>query len=145
MAHVSTYLNFERNTEEAFTYYKSVFGTEFVNGITRMADVGQPDDAPPLSDEDKQLVVNVQLPITGGHMLMGTDVPESTGFTVTQGNNVHICLHPDTREEADRLFAVLSDGGEVGMKMADMFWGDYFGTCSDKFGIYWMINCAANG
>jgi PhnB protein len=144
MAQTSTYLNFDRQTEEAFTFYKSVFGTEFVNGIMRHADVPLPEGAPPLSDEDKQLVINVQLPILGGHMLMGTDAPQSMGFTINQGNNVHICLHPDSRAEADALFAALSEGGEVGMPLQDMFWGDYFGTFTDEFGVNWMINCAAS-
>jgi PhnB protein len=143
MAQTSTYLNFERQTEEAFTFYKSVFGTEFVGGISRHADVPMPEGMPPLSDEDKQLVINVQLPILGGHILMGTDAPRSMGFTLNQGNNVHICLQPDTREQADELFAALSAGGAVEMPLQDMFWGDYFGSFTDKFGIHWMINCSA--
>lgn len=142
MAQTSTYLNFNRQTEEAFTFYKSVFGTEFVNGVMRHRDVPVPDGVPGPSDEDKDLVINVQLPITGGHLLMGTDAPESMGFTLTQGNNVHICLQPDTRAEADRLFAALSAGGSVEMPLAEQFWGDYFGSFSDRFGIHWMINCS---
>jgi PhnB protein len=140
VAQTSTYLNFTRQTEEAFTFYKSVFGTEFVMGIMRHGDVPVPEGHPGPSEEDKDLVINVALPITGGHILMGTDVPESMGVTLTQGNNVHICLQPDTRDEADRLIAALSDGGSVDMPMQDMFWGDYFGSFTDKFGIKWMIN-----
>jgi PhnB protein len=143
MAQVSTYLNFDRQTEAAFTFYKTVFGTEFVNGIMRFSDVPAMDGQPGPSDGDKDLVMNVQLPITGGHLLMGTDAPESMGFTVNQGNNVYICLQPDSRAEADRLFGALADGGETEMEMADQFWGDYFGSLVDKFGIRWMVNCSA--
>lgn len=143
MAKTSTYLNFNRSTEEAFNFYKSVFGTEFLGPIARMGDVPTQEGQPPLSDEDKNLVMNVQLPITGGHLLMGTDAPESMGFTVNQGNNVYICLDPDTRAEAERLFAALSEGGNVEMALTDMFWGDYFGSLVDKFGTLWMVNCTA--
>ena len=143
MARTSTYLNFDRQTEAAFTFYKSVFGTEFVNGIVRQGDVPAQPGQPEMSDEDKSLVINVQLPILGGHLLMGTDAPESMGFNLVQGNNVHICLQPDTRAEADRLFAVLSDDGRVDMPLQDMFWGDYYGSLVDKFGVQWMVNCSA--
>jgi PhnB protein len=143
VARTSTYLNFARSTEEAFNFYKSVFGTEFVGGIARFGDIPAQEGQPPISDDDKQLVMNVQLPILGGHLLMGTDAPESMGFQLNQGNNVYICLDPNTRAEADRLFAALSDGGEVEMGMEEMFWGDYFGSLVDKFGVRWMINCTS--
>lgn len=136
MAHVSTYLNFERSTEEAFTFYKSVFGTEFVGGIMRHGDVPGAE----LPDEDKQLVMNVALPILGGHVLMATDVPRSMGMELSQGNNVQISLHPDTRSGADALYAALSAGGEPGTEMQEMFWGDYYGDLVDKFGVHWLIN-----
>lgn len=142
MASVSTYLNFNRNTEEAFNFYKSVFGTEFQGEITRMGDVPPQDGMPPLAEEDKQLVMHVMLPILGGHQLMGTDAPESMGFKLRFGNNAYINLEPDTREETKRLFDSLSAGGKVDMELADMFWGDYFGSCIDKFGVQWMFNCA---
>jgi PhnB protein len=74
---------------------------------------------------------------------MGTDVSESMGFKVIQGNNVYICLDPDTRTEADQIFAALSEGGNVENQLAEMFWGDYFGSLSDKFGTLWMINCTS--
>ena len=143
MARTSTYLNFARSTEEAFNFYKSVFGTEFVAGIARFGDIPAQEGQPEMSDEDKQLVMNFQLPILGGHLLMGTDAPESMGFQLNQGNNVYICLDPDTRAEADRLFAALSAGGKVEMGMEEMFWGDYFGSLVDKFGVNWMINCTS--
>lgn len=139
MAQTSTYLNFAGTTEAAFTFYKSVFGTEFVAPIARMGDAPPQEGQPPLSDEDKRLVMNVQLPILGGHLLMGTDATESMGMTLNQGNNVYIALHPDTRDEADSLFASLSAGGKVEMPMADMFWGDYFGSLVDQYGVQWMV------
>jgi len=143
MAKVSTYLNFARETEEAFNFYKSVFGTEFVGDIQRMGSVPPQSGQPPLAEEDKNLVMHVALPILGGHMLMGTDAPESMGFTLTKGNNVYINLEPDTRAETDKLFAALSEGSEVEMPMQEMFWGDYFGSLTDKYGIHWMFNCSS--
>lgn len=143
MARTSTYLTFARSCEDAFTFYKSVFGTEFVGGIMRHGDVPVPEGQPAPSDDDKRLVINVQLPIMGGHLLMGTDVPESMGFRLNQGNNVYICLDPDTRAEADTLFAALSAGGTVQEPLQEMFWGDYFGSLVDRFGVLWMVNCTS--
>lgn len=145
MATTSTYLNFSSGTEDAFTFYKSVFGTEFMGGIMRHGDVPLPEGAPELSDEDKNLVMNVALPILGGHILMGTDVPEAMGFAVNQGNNVYVSLHPDTRAEADQLFAALLAGGRVEHEMQEMFWGDYFGSLVDTFGVRWMIDTPSKG
>ncbi|WP_423128637.1 VOC family protein [Gaoshiqia sp. Z1-71] len=141
MATVSTYLNFSRNTEDAFNFYKSVFGTEFNGqGIMRFKDI-PPEACPPLPEEDKNLVMHVSLPILGGHVLMGTDAPESMGFKLSMGNHVYINLQPDTREETRRLFKALSAGGTVEQELQDMFWGDYYGSCKDKFGVQWMFNC----
>src|ERR1043165_7731782 len=108
MARVSTYLNFPRSTEEAFLFYKSVFGGDFVAPIHRFGDIPPHPGQPPMADADKNLVMHVELPILGGHVLMGTDAPESMGFTVTAGNNVYINLEPDTRTETNRLFNALS-------------------------------------
>jgi PhnB protein len=141
MARVSTYLNFSRNTEEAFNFYKSVFGGNFNGNIARFSDIPPQDGMPPLAEKDKNLVMHIELPITGGHLLMGTDAPESFGFHVNSGNNVHINLEPDTRTETKRLFAALSAGGKVTMELQDMFWGSYYGSCTDKFGVQWMVNC----
>ena len=143
MASVSTYLNFERDTEAAFNFYKSVFGGEFFGqGIMRMGDVPPQDGMPPLSEEDKKLVMHVELRILGEHSIMGTDAPESMGFKLNKGNNVSINLSPDTRKETEKLFKALSAGGQITMELQDMFWGDYFGSCTDKFGVNWMFNCA---
>lgn len=143
MASVSTYLNFVRSTEEAFNFYKSVFGSEFSGPISRFRDIESSVSMPPLSEEDKNLVMHVALPILGGHLLMGTDAPESMGFKINSGNNVYISLHPDTREETRRLFKSLSEGGSVEQELQDMFWGDYYGSCQDRFGVQWMFICSA--
>ena len=140
MARTSTYLNFPRNTEEVFNFYKTVFETQFSGeGIARMGDFPNPQ----LPEEDKNLIMHIELPITGGHVLMGTDAPESMGFTVTMGNNIHIMLEPDSRKETKQIFDKLTKGGSVSMDLQDVFWGAYYGTCTDKFGIQWMFNCIA--
>ena len=143
MARVSTYLNFDRKTEEAFEFYKSVFGGEFIGGLHRMGEVPAAPGQPPMPEDDRQLVMHVALALLGDHVLMGTDAPESMGFKLVQGNNVHINLEPDTRPDTDRLFAALSAGGKVEMPLQEMFWGDYFGSLCDKFGICWMFNCSS--
>ncbi|MGG9961215.1 VOC family protein [Ferruginibacter sp. SUN106] len=144
MARVCTYLNFADYTEEAFNFYKSVFGGEFTApGVRRMGDMPPMDGMPPLSDDLKNLVMHVELPITGGHVLMGTDAPEQMGFTVNFGNNIYISLEPDTKAETKKLFDALSAGGTVSMDLQDMFWGAYFGSCTDKYGVQWMFNCLA--
>ena len=143
MARTSTYLNFNRNTEEAFNLYKSIFGSEFGgNGIARFGDYPPPEGAPQLAEEDKKLVMHIELPITGGHVLMATDAPESMGFKVNAGNNVYIMLEPDTRVETKRLYDALAEGGIVEQELQEMFWGDYYGACKDKFGVEWMFNCS---
>ena len=142
MASVSTYLNFPGNTEDAFNYYKTVFGGEFFgDGIMRFSTIPDMPGNPPISEKDKNLVMHVELRILGTHSLMGTDSSESMGYKLTMGNNVNINLQPDTRKETKELFDKLSAGGEVTMELQDMFWGDYFGSCIDKFGVNWMFNC----
>lgn len=141
MARVSTYLNFPRSTEDAFLFYKSVFGTEFVGPIMRFGDIPSSPEFPPLSGNDRQLVMHVELPITGGHILMGTDAPESMGFKILMGNNLSINLEPDTRAECEELFRALAEGGKIEHPLQEMFWGSYFGSLVDKFGVKWMFNC----
>jgi PhnB protein len=144
MSRVSTYLNFPRNTEEAFNFYKSVFGGEFSGGgIMRMGDVPPEDGVPPLAEEDKNLIMHIELPILDGHKLMGTDAPESMGFKLNFGNNSYITLDPDSLGEAKRIFYSLSEGGQIEMDLQKMFWDAYYGTFTDKFGVRWMINCTA--
>lgn len=141
MASVSTYLNFSSQTEAAFNYYKTVFGTEFSGPVSRFGDMPAMEGMPPLPEQDRDLIMHVSLPILGGHMLMGTDAPESMGFKLTMGNNVYINLEPDTRDETKRLFDALSEGGKVEMELQDTFWGAYYGSCRDKYGVQWMFNC----
>ena len=141
MARVSTYLNFPRTTEAAFQTYRAIFQTEFSAPIARFRDMPPNPGQPPLAEADKDLVMHIELPILGGHVLMGTDAPESMGFSVTRGNNVYINLEPDTRAETDRLFNALARDGKVEMPLQEMFWGGYFGSLIDRFGIQWMFNC----
>ena len=142
---VSTYLNFPGNTEEAFLFYKSVFKTEFIgNGLQRFGDIPVGGDNPPVADSVKHMILHVELPITGNHILMGTDAPKEMGFTLVSGNNMHISVEPETREEAKRIFDLLAAGGTVTMPLKDMFFGSYFGSLQDKYGINWMINHQTN-
>ena len=143
MARVSTYLNFDRSTEQAFEFYRTVFGGEFATPLQRFGDVPAAPEQPPMAEADRQLVVHVELAILGGHVLMGTDAPASLGFSLVQGNNVHINLEPDSRVEVNRLFAALSAGGKVDMPPQEMFWGGYFGSFTDRFGVHWMLNCSS--
>ncbi len=142
MANVCVYLNFPDNTEEAFLFYKEVFKTEFIGPISRFGDMPPQEGMPELTDEQKRAVLHVELPITGGFKLRGTDAPEYMGFSVTKGNNIHINLLPDTRKETRKLFQALSEEGTVTTNLQDMFWGDYYGSCTDKFGVQWMFNCS---
>lgn len=143
-ARVCTYLNFPGNTEEAFLFYQSVFKTSFVApGIRRFGDLPPDANHPPVADIVKKMVLHVELPITANHILMGTDAPKEMGFSVTRGNNMHISLEPETRSEAKRIFDALSVDGNISMPLQDMFWGAYFGSFTDQYGINWMINCQA--
>lgn len=141
MGSTSIYLNFPKETETAFNYYKTVFNTNFVNPPMRFCDIPPMEGMPCMAEADKNLIMHIELPIVGGHILMGTDSPESFGFSVHFGNNIHINLQPDTRKETKQLFDALSTGGKITMDLQDMFWGDYYGSCTDKFGVQWMFNC----
>ncbi|MBL7905075.1 MAG: VOC family protein [Bacteroidales bacterium] len=142
MTQVSIYLNFNGTTEEAFNFYKSVFGGEFEgNGMMRFGDIPPSEGMPPIPEADRNLVMHVTLPILDGFQLMGSDAPESMGFSIRQGNNIYINLMPPTRAETRRIFNALAEGGSIEQELQDMFWGDYYGSCTDKFGIRWMFNC----
>ncbi len=116
-----------------------MFGTELSVPFLRMGDVPADPNGPQLSAAEQQLIMHVELPILAGHVLMGTDVLESMGHELRSGNNVTINLEPDTRDEADRLYKLLSEGGSDGTGMQELFWG-YWGTCCDQFGVRWMFN-----
>jgi len=142
MSKVCTYLHFFRRTEEAFNFYKEVFGTELMGpGFMRYDDAPAQEGIPSFPEDEKKLIMHVELPILGGHVLMGTDVPKSMQPKITEGNSVYIMLQPDTREETRKLFDALSKGGTVEQDLQDMFWGDYYGSCQDKFGVHWMFDC----
>jgi len=138
-ARVSTYVNFPGNAEEAVEFYKSVFKTEFINGLQRFGDIPESTENP-IAENVKKMVLHCELPLLGNHVLMATDAPKEMGFELKQGNNMHINLEPDSREEADRIFSGLSAGGNISMPLQDMFWGAYFGSFTDKYGINWMVN-----
>lgn len=142
MATINVYLNFMGNTEEAFNFYKSVFGGEFAGGISRFKDTPHGDA---LSAADKEKIMHVALPVGKENVLMGTDLLESAGHKLIAGNNYSISINADSKEEADNLFSKLSEGGKIEMPIADTFWGAYFGMFADKFGIQWMVNFDYNG
>jgi len=136
MTSINPYLNFPGNTEEAFNFYKSVFGGEFIT-LQRFQDTPVAGNIP---EKDKSKIMHVALPIGKGNVLMATDALESLGQKLAIGNNMYITIQPESREEAERLFKELSAGGRVEMPLEDMFWGAYYGSFRDKFGIQWMIN-----
>lgn len=139
MASVSIYLNFGGNAEEAFTYYKKVFKTEFSGPLVRYKDAPSHPGAPAMPEAEQNMVAHVALPILAGMQLMATDVLASRGQKLVEGNNFTIYLSPDSKEEADQLFKELSAGGKDAVAPHDEFWG-YWGTCKDRFGISWMFN-----
>lgn len=136
MATFNPYLNFPGNTEEAFEFYKSVFGGEFV-GLTRFKDI--PEGAK-LSPDEREKIMHVSLPVGKGNMLMATDALESMGHKVTAGNNFYIAVEADSKEEAKKFFDGLSVGGKTEQPLQDTFWGAYFGMIADKYGIRWMVS-----
>lgn len=136
MATINPYLNFTGNTEDAFNFYKSVFGGEFVGGISRFRDAPDADNLP---EDELDKVMHIALPVGEKTMLMGTDALESMGQKVTEGNNFYISVQAGSKEEATGIFNGLASGGEVTMPLEDAFWGAYFGMLTDKFGIQWMV------
>jgi PhnB protein len=136
---VSIYLNFMGSTEEAFAFYAEAFGTE-VTALQRFGDVPAPEGAPAMSAEDQAKVLHAELPILTGTVLMGTDMLESMGHAVRIGNNTTINLEPDSLEETQRLYDALSAGSTEGAPLQEMFWGAWWGTCLDRYGIRWMFN-----
>lgn len=140
MAVVNPYLNFDGKCEEAFEFYKSVFGGDYMGGIMRMGDTGACEG---LSEEEKSMVMHVALPISDGNVLMGSDCPSSMG-PVKFGTSNTIAIGSDSKEETEKLFNGLSEGGKVIMPLEKMFWGGYFGNWEDKFGQQWLINYQAD-
>lgn len=147
MKAVNIYLNFAGNTEEAFNFYKSIFGGEFMGGIMRFRDfppMEGVEDLPPLKEQDKDLVGHVSLPLTAQATLMGTDITSNMPHKLIVGNNMQITLEADSAAEAEALFGKLSEGGRVVMPLSEMFWAEKYGACVDRFGIHWQINYTGN-
>ena len=140
MAIVNPYLNFNGNTEEAFNFYKSVFGTEFL-AIIRFKDMPGGDKMQP-SDGEK--LMHISLPVGNGNILMATDMLESQGQVLKAGNNFSLSVTPESEEEALRFFNGLSAGGNIEVPFDKASWGAYFGMFTDKFGMRWMINYDPN-
>ena len=141
MTHINPYLNFDGNAEEAMNFYKSVFGGEFVGEAMRWGEAPGCDEGEfKLAEEDKGKVMHVALPISEGSVIMASDSLKSMGPPLSVGNNVTIAVGPSSRDEADRIFNGLSEGGQVQMPMSDAFWGGYFGSFVDKYGVNWLIN-----
>lgn len=142
MTSVNVYLTFDGNCEEAFNFYKSVFGGEF-SYIGRFGEM-PPQGGKPVDPKDADKIMHVGLPISTETMIMGSDTGGEWATSFKQGNNFSISITTDSKANADRLFNGLSAGGIVTMPIADMFWGDYFGMFTDKFGINWMVGFNAN-
>jgi len=136
MTKLNIYLNFAGNSEDAFNFYKSVFGGEF-GALVRFKDMPMPGEK--LRKEDETKLMHIALPV-GNDVLMASDSLESLGQKLVQGNNAYISVHAGSREEAGRIFKGLSAGGKIEMPIADQPWGDYYGSFTDKFGMQWMVS-----
>lgn len=133
---LNPYLNFPGNTEEAFNFYRSVFGGEFIV-VQRFGDTPESGRVP---ENEKDKIMHIALPIGKGNILMATDALASMGHTITQGTNFHLSIDADSEAQTNTLFAALAKGGKITVPLAKMFWGAYFGMCTDKFGVQWMVN-----
>ena len=134
---LNMYLNFAGNAEEAFEFYRSVFGGEFSN-VTRFKDLQIPGIK--LLKEDENKIMHISLPIGKHDVLMASDTTESRGHKLIPGNNVLLTLTPESKEEAERIFSALSVGGMIEMPFGKQPWGDYYGSFKDKFGMMWMVD-----
>ena len=143
MTTVNIYLNFNGNCEEAFNFYRSVFGGEFPY-IGRFKDMPPQEGVPSLSKEMEDRIMHVSLSISKETVIMGSDTGGEWAPGFKQGNNFSISINTDSKEEADRLFNGLSAEGQVTMPLNNTFWGDYFGMFTDKFGINWMVSFNSN-
>lgn len=138
MATVNAYLNFDGQCEEAFNFYKSVFGGDFPM-VSKFGDMPPQEGMPPMSEDVKNRVMHITLPISAETILMGSDtMPGLHDHKV--GNNISLSINTESRAEAEKIFNGLSAGGTVTMRLEDTFWGAYFGMWTDKFGIHWMVN-----
>jgi PhnB protein len=136
MARIDPHINFNGNAEEAFNFYKSVFGGEFTQ-VMRFKDLQSSEF--PVAEKEANKIMHISLSI-GKNLLMANDVPEHMGRTNENENRSKICISPESKEEADKLFNGLSEGGQIEMPITDSPWGSYFGMFRDKYGIEWMVN-----
>jgi PhnB protein len=136
MVTINPYLNFPGNTEEAFNFYKSVFGGDF-SALQRFKDTPEAARVP---DKEKNMLMHVALPVGKGNTLMATDALESMGHKLTTGNNIQLSIDAESKDEAKKIFNGLSAGGTITMPLQDTFWGAHFGMLKDKFGIQWMVS-----
>lgn len=138
MATLNAYLNFPGNCEEAFNYYKKVFGGEFL-GVNRFSEM-PPQEGMTISEYFQDKIMHISLPISKECVLMGSDTGGEWAPDLKVGNNISLSINADSKEDADRYFTQLSESGKVTMPMDQTFWGEYFGMCSDQFGIHWMVS-----
>jgi PhnB protein len=140
MKKIDPYFNFPGNTEEAFNFYKSVFGGDFAM-FSRFKDTPAASQVPASAGNG---IMHVSYPV-GGTMMMATDAIPEMGHKVTAGNQVQLCVEADSNQEADKIFNGLAKGGKVSQQIADMFWGSYWGSLTDKYGVGWMVNFTPAG
>lgn len=141
MATINPYLDFGGNAEEALNFYKSVFGGEFT-ALMRYKEMSGAEvcEGMKLADDELEKIMHVSLPIGNSSVLMASDALESTGQKRIVGTNFSISINADSKEEAEKLYNGLADGGTMTMPIADAFWGAYFGMLTDKFGVQWLVN-----
>ncbi len=139
MAKINIYLHFESKTEEAFNFYKSVFGGQF-STFLRYSNVPDKSGFGEIPDTEKNKIMHVELPIGNTHTLMGADTLESMRQKITFGNNFAIFIRTSSRGETEKIFNGLSTDGKITMPLTKTFWSEYFGTCNDKFGIPWKVS-----
>ncbi|HXF42734.1 MAG TPA: VOC family protein [Pyrinomonadaceae bacterium] len=140
MSKLNIYLNFPGTAEEAFNFYRSIFGGDFAAVMRWEHAPDDCGDTSALSEAEKKAIMHIALPIGDGNVLMGADWVGEMGGQLNQGNNFSISYNTHSKDEADRVFNALSEGGNIIMPMADMFWGSYWGLLTDKFGIQWMVD-----
>lgn len=140
MTTVNVYITFNGNCEEAFRFYQSIFGGEFTQ-FSRFNEMPPSEDGQGMPDDQKNRIMHVSLPISNETAIMGSDTGGEWAASFIAGNNFSVSINVDSRAEADKIFNGLSQGGHVTMPLSDTFWGSYFGMCTDKFGINWMMSC----
>lgn len=140
MTTASIYLIFNGNCREAFEFYKSAFGGEF-ESVSTFGEMPPQEGQPAIPEGAKDLIMHISLRISDSSVLMGSDDGGTIGPEVTAGNNFSVMVSTDSVEETDRIFGALSEGGKVTMPLANTFWDSYFGMCTDRFGVSWMVSC----